>query len=170
MAQVRSVKRQAAAKLLIEHPERLAAAWRRERFAASGKETLPESLIDGCVESFVREIGYALGGVEGPAWTRAKGVLRLCLSRCPSALHEEFGALRRCLLDALQVVDAPPAQQHQAAACIDEAISSCFAACRKLETPRLPGPRIPFGGLVVELIEPRPRPHAVAQQSWPAAP
>lgn len=168
MVQAKSAKRGAAAKMFIDQPERLAAAWRRERFSSAGGEHLPESLLDGCVESFVREIGYALGGVAGPAWSRARGVLRLSLSRCPSALYEEFGALRRCLLDALQVVDAEPAQQHQVVACIDEAVSSCLATCRRLENPSLPQPRISFGGLVIELIEPHPRPHAAAEQGWPA--
>src|SRR5688500_1372882 len=96
----------AAARLFIEQPERLAAAWRRERWQSSGKKNMPDNLLDGVVEDFVRQIGHSLRGVHDAPGSRTRGVLRLSLLRGDRALSEEFSALRRCLVDALAVVGA----------------------------------------------------------------
>lgn len=157
--------RGAAGRMMAEQPERLAAAWRRERFTETGKRAVPDNLLDGCVEDFVRQIGQSLRGVNGPAWSRTRGVLRLSLVRGERALFEEFGALRRCLVDALQVVDADTTEHQMIVTSIDQAIDSARASLRRLENPALPAPKIAFGGLVIELIEAQPRPAAVVQAS-----
>lgn len=162
MAQAPVAGRGTAAQLFIERPERLAAAWRRERFAALGKQQAPDTLLDSCVENFVRQLGFSLRGAPGAAWSRTRGVLRLSVVRGSLALHEEFMALRQCLLDALMVMEATPGEHEEVTAEIDRALQSALVSLRRLENPALPLPRVPFGGLVVELIDPQPRPHAAA--------
>lgn len=159
MGQVHTGPRSTAGRMFSEQPERMAAAWRRERYSETGRQGTPDNLLDGCIEAFVREIGNTLLGVSGPAWGRSRGVLRLSSARGTRALYEEFGALRRCLLDALHVVDAPAEEQHAVIHAIDEAVDCSIAMCRRLREPTAAAPRVPFGGLMVEVIEPSPRPH-----------
>lgn len=159
MGQVHTGPRSTAGRMFSEQPERMAAAWRRERYAETGRQGAPDNLLDGCIEAFVREIGLNLMGASGPAWSRTRGVLKLSTTRGTRALYEEFGAVRRCLLDALHVVDAPASEQHAVIVAVDEAVDCAIAMCRRLREPTAPQPRITFGGLMVEVIEPAPRPH-----------
>ena len=164
MNQAKTV-RGAAAKLFIEQPERLAAAWRRVRYTAMGHRGFPDNLLDGCIDDFVRQIGHSLRGLNGEAWSRTRGVLRLSLGRGRRALQDEFSALRQCLIDALMVVDAETSEHAIVERSVQEALESCIAMSRRLVNPELPLPRVAFGGLVVELIECQPRPRLVEHQT-----
>ncbi len=148
-----------AAGLFVRSPDRLASAWRRMRAdQVSGRE-LPSSVLDGVVESFVREIGQALAGRKGSAWSRATGVLRLSSMRGTSGLFEEFAILRRCLNAALDAVGAPTEERVLVNAAVDEAVDSSVSMSERLRNPLAPPPRVPFGGLVVEVFDrvaPRP--------------
>lgn len=163
MAGAGTVARGTAGRMFSEQPERLAAAWRRERFAETGKRAVPDNLLDGCVEDFVRQIGNSLRGMTGSAWARTRGVLRLSLMRGDRGIYEEFGALRRCLIDAVLVADATPAEQKQISVAIEEAVDSALTQLRRLENPSYPAPEVTFGGLVVEVVEAQLRPTAVVQ-------
>ena len=168
MVQTKVLGRGVAARMFIGQPERLAAAWRRERCAEAGRGEVPDNLLDACVESFIREMGLCLSGAPGVAWARTRGVLRLSVARGARRLYEEFGALRRCLLDALTVSDAPVADQQAVIEQIDHAVASSLGHLRVLEDPSAEGPEVPFGGLVVEVIEPRTRPHVDAAAPAPS--
>ncbi|MBX5483147.1 MAG: hypothetical protein IRZ16_15090 [Myxococcaceae bacterium] len=159
-----------AGRILVEQPERLAAAWRRERYSERGGNAVPENLLDGCVETLIRELGHSLMGAKGPAWCRARGVLRLSLARGEHGLHQEFATLRRCLFDALVVANATGAEHHRLLQEIDAAAESAIALLRRLANPGLPLPRFAFGGLVIELIEPQPRHATGAETSWAPPP
>ncbi len=158
MGEVHAAPRSTAGRMFSEQPERIAAAWRRERYTEGGRQGAPDNLLDGCIEAFVRQVGHTLLGQRGPTWSRTGGVLRLSTTRGTRALYEEFGAVRRCLLDALHVLDAPAAEQHAVILAVDEAVDSAIAMCRRLRDPNAAAPRIPFGGLMVEMIEAAPRP------------
>src|SRR5919106_3484339 len=97
-----------AGTLFIERPERIAAAWRRERYQEAARGSSARNLLDDVVEDFIRQIGHTLAGDAGSAWGRTTGVLRLSVARGTRALCEEFGTLRGCLLTALKVLDASP--------------------------------------------------------------
>jgi hypothetical protein len=149
-----------AGRLFAGQPERLAAAWRRERFGTRGESLVPENLLDGVVEDFIRQVGLSLDGAPHRPWARTRGVLRLSVTRGARGLQEEFGALRRCLLDALEVSGGTADQVEEVNLAVDEAFESALGLHRRLLDPRAPGPRHPFGGLVVEIVEARARPAA----------
>ncbi len=156
----------AAGRMFGEQPERLCAAWRRERYAQAGRRSVPDSLLDGVVEDFIRQIGACLRHETTlPAWSRTRGVLRLSVARGPDSILEELATLRRCLLDALGVLGARPSERELLELSVDEAAVSCLSTLQRLQDPSAPEPRVPFGGLVVELIEPAPRPHATGHPS-----
>ena len=150
-----------AGTLFIERPERLAAAWRRDRYQEAARGTSARNLLDNVVEDFIRQIGHTLAGVAGSAWGRTSGVLRLSIARGSRALCDEFGSLRACLLTALKVVDASPRDWEAVVVSVEEALTCALGHWRRLENPALPPPVLPFGGLVVQVIEPRQHPHAV---------
>lgn len=154
--------RMAAARLFANQPERVAAAWRRVRYANSkkGQTYLPMNLLDSVIEPFVREIGFQLAGKAGSAWTRTTGVLRVSPERGPRGLYEEFAVLRRCLTDALDVVGASAEVRARVSACVDEAVDSSIAHLVQLGSADAEAPAVPFGGLVVEYFE---RPAVVAK-------
>jgi hypothetical protein len=156
MAELRNTGGQVSvARVFTQQPNRVAAAWRRVRYSLTPRNER-ENLLDDVVESFVRELGYALSGREGSPWSRSKGVLKISPARGPHALFDEFAALRRCLNDALDVLGGGQGERLMVNAALDEAVDSAVALCRKLEHPGTPGPQVPFGGLVVEIFE-RPK-------------
>ena len=66
------------ARVFAGQPERLAAAWRRVRFAEARKDGgAPRNQLDSVVEPFIREVGRKLEGKEGSPWSRTRAVLRL---------------------------------------------------------------------------------------------
>ena len=142
------------ARVFAGQPERLAAAWRRVRFAEGRKEGAPpRNQLDGVVEPFIREVGRSLEGKEGSAWSRTRAVLRLAPRRGARALHEEFSALRRCLVDALEVLGGTEAERTAINRAVDEAVDSAVAYFQRLTDATADAPRVPFGGLVVEFFE-----------------
>ncbi len=159
-----------SAKVFTNQPERIAAAWRRVLYSHSGNEGVPDNLLDGVVEEFIRQTGRSLEGASGPAWSRTRGVLRISTSRGPKVLFNEFGALRRCLLDALGVIGGTPRDASTVTQCIQQAAESAAAYHRRLIDPDAPEPKVPFGGLVLEVVEPRRRPVLVAHPNPPEAP
>jgi hypothetical protein len=66
------------------------------------KPYAPESLLDGLVEPFIREVGMNLAGEKSSAWSRTRAVLRLSAVRGARGLYEEFALLRPA-----HVPDAP---------------------------------------------------------------
>lgn len=159
----------AAARVFIEQPERLAAAWRSERFDEQGGRDVPNNLLDGVVEDLIRQIGRALAEEPGHPWSRVRGVLRVSTVRGPEALADEFDTLRRCLYDALAVIKAAPVAFATVTAVIHDACASATALARRVEDPSAPPAKVPFGGLVVELIEAAPRPHVAVSAPARAA-
>jgi hypothetical protein len=153
---VRSGRTGAAARLMIEQPERLSAAWRRELWTRTGDERDPaQNLLDGVVEDFVRRVGMMLEGRLDVPWSYTRGVLRLCSSRGASSLYDEFAALRRCLLDALETLGGSAGEAQAVIDSVDEALASAVALYRRMNSPDAAPPVVPFGGLVVELFERR---------------
>jgi hypothetical protein len=143
----------AAIRVLMEQPERVAAAWRRERFAEAGRgKAVPQNLLEGLVEPFIVEVGRQLGGAPGSAWSRTVGVLRLSGER-PNGLYEEFASLRQCLLDVLEALGGGAREFDLVAQAVEEACAAAVALGRQLRQPTAPGPNVPFGGLVVEIYE-----------------
>ncbi len=71
-------RRAGVARVFAGQPERLAAAWRRIRFAEARKEgSAPRNQLDSVVEPFIREVGRSLEGAAGSPWSRTRAVLRL---------------------------------------------------------------------------------------------
>jgi hypothetical protein len=140
--------------VFLKQPERIAAAWRQVRHAQARGAQPAAHLIDGVVEPFVREVGQALLGTPGSPWSRTRGVLRISLSRGARGLYEEFTALRRCMTDALEALGGGLEERRTLSAALDDAVDSAVAAWQQLQDPRAEPPRIPFGGVVVELYEP----------------
>jgi hypothetical protein len=81
------------------------------------------------------------------------GVLRLSRNRGATALYEEFGALQRCLLDAMEVLGGSAREREQIAQAVGEALDSALTELLRLEGHRTTAARVPFNGLVVELFE-----------------
>lgn len=135
-------------------PERLAAAWRRVRFAEARKEGVPpRNQLDSVVEPFIREVGRSLEGVEGSPWSRTRAVLRLAPKRGTRALHEEFAALRRCLVDAVEALGGGDEERAVVNQAVDEAVDSAVALLERLANPLAAKPRVPFAGLVVQFYD-----------------
>lgn len=154
------------ARVLSTSPDRVAAAWRRVRFADGPKGDVPDNLLDDVVENFVREIGRSLAGAEGSAWSRTRGVLRISTVRGVRALYDEFGALRRCLVDAVEVLGGEANDRGLIHAAVDEAVQSAVALYSRMQDPFANEPGVPFGGVVVEYFE-RPRAGATHLHSVP---
>ncbi len=146
------------ARVFIGQPERLAAAWRRVRYAetkqAGGAST--RNQLDGVVEAFIREVGRSLEGKEGSPWSRTRAVLRLTPQRGARVLHEEFSALRRCLVDAVETLGGGDAERAVVNQALDEAVDSAVALMERLANPLAPRPRVPFAGVVVQFFERSP--------------
>jgi hypothetical protein len=143
-----------AGRVFVDQTERVAAAWRRSRHGLGSTTGETLSLLDSVVESFIREIGRTLQGDATPAWSRTRGTLRVSSSRGAPPLLEELTALRRCLLDALDVLGGSTDERVTVRSAINEAISSVSASCNQFADPEAPPPTIPFGGIVVEYFEP----------------
>ena len=146
-----------AARVFAQQPDRVAAAWRRVRYAEGRKGAVPHNLLDDVVEPFICEVGRSLAGDESSAWGRTRAVLRLSRERGVRALYEEFAALRRCLVDALEVLGGTDAERTTINRAVDEAVDSAVAYFQRLADPGADAPRVSFGGLVVEFFE-RPSP------------
>lgn len=159
---------ESAARVFTQQPDRVAAAWRRVRLAQAANHGGPvHNLLDDAVEPFIQELGRTLEGASGSAWGRTRGVLRISPERGLRALQDEFVSLLRCLTDALEVLGAGPLQQERVRASIQEAMHSALAHAQQLAEPLAAAPRVPFGGLVVELFERQP-PARTAQAPSPA--
>lgn len=144
---------EAVARVLVERPDRVAAAWRRLRYAQGKQNEVPSNLLDPLVEPFVREIGAHLAGSDVSPWSRTVGVLRISPERGIHALYDEFATLRRCLQDAVEVLGGGPRERALVNIALDEAVDSAIALARQLDDPSTEPPLIPFGGLVVEFYE-----------------
>ena len=142
-----------AVRLFTRQPDRLAAAWRRVCFGAGPQNEPSAQLLDAVVEPFVKEVGHALAGAAGSAWSRCRGVLRVSPAQGTKKLFDEFAALRRCLHDALEVTGGQPGEREAIDTAIDEAVDSSMAIYERYLNPKAQGPKIPFGGLVVELFD-----------------
>jgi hypothetical protein len=146
-----------AARVFSQQPDRVAAAWRRVRYAEGRKGEVPHNLLDDVVEPFICEVGRSLAGDPGSAWGRTRAVLRLSPERGVRALYEEFAALRRCLVDALEVLGGTEDDRTTINRAVDEAVDSAVAYFQRLSDASADAPRVAFGGLVVEFFE-RTRP------------
>ncbi len=142
-----------AARVFSAQPDRVAAAWRRLRYAEGKKGEVPNNLLDNMVEQFVSEVGRSLAGARGSAWTRTQGVLRVSVDRGARGLYEEFSALRRCMVDALDVLGAGAEERAVVNQALDEATQSAVALAQRFTDPDADAPEVPFGGLVVEYFE-----------------
>lgn len=142
------------ARVFTQQPDRLAAAWRRVRCMGGGAQLSPaHGLLDGLVEPFIREVGQSLGGDESSAWSRTRAVLRLSPDRGARGLYDEFALLRRCLVDAVEVLGGGDSERAVVNRAVDEAVDSAVALLQRLTDASAEGPRVPFGGLVVEWFE-----------------
>jgi hypothetical protein len=141
------------ARFFRQQPDRIAALWRRTLLSAQESDAPQMSQLDGLVEPFIREVGRSLEGEESSAWSRTRAVLRLSPERGARALYDEFAALRRCLVDAAEVLGGGDWEREQINRAVDEAVDSAVALLQRLRNPRADGPRVPFGGLVVEYFE-----------------
>jgi hypothetical protein len=142
--------------LFARNSERLAAAWRRERAATEGGDKAPDNLLEGVVEDFVRQVGLGLSGVDGSPWGRTRGVLRVSRIYTPEKICDEFGTLSRCLLDALGATASPSHESARVIRYIVEAAECVMTLHRRRFHQVGPEPAVPFAGLVVERMEPRP--------------
>ncbi len=152
--------------MFMEQPERLAAAWRRARFAEEGKEgPPPRNQLEGVVEPFIRELGRSLGGTEGSPWSRTRAVLRLAPGRGKEALRQEFESLRRCLRDAVAALGGSEEEGALVERALDEASEAALAQLERLTNPLAPRPGVPFAGLVVRVFErpPSARPRGLSR-------
>lgn len=155
------------ARAFTGQPERLAAAWRRMRFAEARKDGHPpRNQLDSIVEPFIREVGRSLEGQPGSAWGRTSAVLKLAPSRGERVLLAEFEALRRCLMDAVETLGGGDEEQAVVTRALDEAVESSLALMEQLTQPHAPAPQVPFPGLVVQLFE---KPVAVRTKTRPGA-
>lgn len=143
------------ARAFTAQPERLAAAWRRMRFAEARRDGQPfRNQLDSVVEPFIREVGHSLEGQPGSAWQRISAVLKLSPARGVRVLQDEFSALRRCLVDAVETLGGSDAEQAVVNQALDEAVASTTALMEHLTNPfYAPKPSEPFAGLVVQLFE-----------------
>jgi hypothetical protein len=143
------------ARFFRQQPDRIAALWRRMRLATHEADGSAASLgqLDGLVEPFIREVGRTLEGEETSPWSRTRAVLRLSPERGARALYEEFAALRRCLVDAAEVLGGGDWERERINRAVDEAVDSAVALLQRLKDSRADGPRVAFGGLVVEYFE-----------------
>ncbi|HEX8705231.1 MAG TPA: hypothetical protein VF815_40745 [Myxococcaceae bacterium] len=157
----RSKRSVGVARVFTQQPDRLAAAWRRVRCLGASQVHPPNSLLDGLVESFIREVGHSLAGLESSAWSRTRAVLRLSPERGARGLYDEFAVLRRCLVDAVEVLGGGDPERAVVNRALDEAVDSAVALQQRLVDTAAEGPRVPFGGLVVECFE---RPSEVRTQ------
>ena len=143
----------AVARVFTQQPDRVAAAWRRVRYAQQKDGGSPQNLLDDVVEPFIRAVGGSLAGDKLSAWARTGGVLRLSVDRGPRALYDEFTALRRCLVDAMEVLGGGDSERSVVERSVDEAVDSAVALAQRMSDPSAAGPRVPFGGLVVECFD-----------------
>lgn len=114
--------------------------------------------LGGLVEPFIEAIGSTLAQGESPecAWASTQGVLRLSGSRGMLGLFDEFAGLRRVLRDWLCTQGASPQVKRHIDAMLDSAVDSAMSELKSTVLPP-PSPfRMPFGGSVVVMFEPRP--------------
>ena len=149
----RSKRSVGVARVFTQQPDRLAAAWRRVRCLGASQVQPPNSLLDGLVESFIREVGHSIAGVESSAWTRTRAVLRLSPERGARGLYDEFAVLRRCLVDAVEVLGGGDPERAVVNRALDEAVDSAVALLERLTHPLAPRPRVPFAGVVVQFFD-----------------
>jgi hypothetical protein len=145
-----------AARMFAERPEKIATYWRQLMDTLPPKPR-PLYLLDAVVEPFTREVGRALLGEPGSPWSRTNGVLRLSTTRGTRALHEEFSALGRCFADALEALGAPLEERRKVAHHLHEAQDAAVALAVGLWNASAPRPRVPFGGVTIEVYEPEKR-------------
>ncbi|MFL5344792.1 MAG: hypothetical protein ACJ8AT_08360 [Hyalangium sp.] len=150
------------ARVFTQQPDRLAAAWRRVRCTGNSQVHPPQSLLDGLVEPFIREVGLSLAGNQTSPWSRTRAVLRLSLERGARGLYDEFAVLRRCLVDAVEVLGGGDAERAVINRCLDEAVDASVALLQRMRDASSEEPRVPFGGLVVEWFD-RPSDSRVQQ-------
>jgi hypothetical protein len=105
------------------------------------------------VESFIREVGVSLSGEPTSPWSRTRAVLRLSPERGAKGLYEEFALLRRCMVDAVEVLGGGEPERSVVNRSLDEAVDSAVALLQRLGNAMAEGPRVPFGGLVVEWFD-----------------
>ncbi len=86
----RSKRSVGVARVFTQQPDRLAAAWRRVRCLGASQVHPPNSLLDGLVESFIREVGHSLAGLESSPWSRTRAVLRLSPERGARGLSSGY--------------------------------------------------------------------------------
>jgi hypothetical protein len=158
-----------SAQFLMQHPEQIADAWRRMRYAEDADRVL-ESALEGALLSFLQEIGAQLAGATGSAWSRTTGVLRLCRREGISLIRNELATLRRVLGSALEAGHASVEERLAVNTAIDEALSSAVLAHEYLLHPERPAQDLRFGGVVVERVRfsapPRRRPVRAAEESF----
>ena len=157
----RAKKSAGVARVFTQQPDRLAAAWRRVRCTGSSQIHPTQSLLDGLVEPFIREVGLSLAGELTSPWARTRAVLRLSIERGAKGIYEEFAVLRRCMVDAVEVLGGGDPERAVVNRCLDEAVDSAVALLQRLKDAGVEEPRVPFGGLVVEWFE---RPSEVRAQ------
>lgn len=137
-------------------PEHVAGAWRQARAGFVLETQGGMSLLEDVVDSFVREVGNLLNGAAGSPWSRTQGVLRLSPMRGVRGLREEFLQLRQCFSDALTRLRADDVDRMRTLEAVDSAEAAAEAMLVALDDAHALAPAVPFGGLVVELVEHAP--------------
>lgn len=141
-----------AARLFVMWPHRMAALWRAPRAHLQAPSDGFWSELDGLAESFIEQVGHLLRGAPISPWTRCQGVLRLSPSRRAGFLQREFDSLHWVVKEALGALKAPPSAHRRVEMAFFEAHESAACLLRSLfETPA-PRPKVPFGGVVVEVF------------------
>lgn len=146
------------ARLLIQHPERIASAWRKARLLHPTAKVASHSCLDGVIAAFLRELGLCLEGKPGSPWDHTQGVLRFSAVYGSRLLYDDFAALRHCLDDALEVLEAEAGVRTLLHAALDEAVDSAVALWQQQSAPASPSPRSRPTGPVITVFEKRPAP------------
>jgi hypothetical protein len=141
----------------------VAARWRRRVFDGDlERATEQTALLDGVAEPLLVEVGRELarGTVEAAApWVRCGGLLRVSAARGKAGLDGEFDLLEDGAVELAQRCNAPAAVRRQLQLLLEAARRLAHGELAHVLDPACPRPQPPFGGVVVELYEPRPRLH-----------
>lgn len=141
--------------------ERLAATWRKLHYRGDAKRAdANPALLEGVVEPLLFEIGRQVASNKDSAtdpWARASGVLRLSLSRGEAALDDEFELFRLVAEGFAEKMGGSLEQRRRIRTMVEAARMLARAELARCEDPGRQPPEVSFGGVVVELYEPRLR-------------
>jgi hypothetical protein len=137
----------------------LASQWRRRHYRSDPQQLRQMSMLDLMVESLIFEVGRSVDSADiedhpDAAWERTRGVLRLSIERGVAGLDNEFDLLVEVLEGAADVWRAPSLSRWAMHLALEAARTHAHTEMRHMVDPRVVLPTR-FGGLVVEIFEPR---------------